>query len=139
MDISNPPRPADVAARIARVERYGLPGQLELVTDDRDWSCLKITPGPGFVHLVDAPVLLAFEAAGWHYHVTLGTRVPQEVLAEVAARWHGAVVVIEVARVNPYSYVARLAARGVGGCPWVLRAIEVADSGRAWFGPHISM
>ena len=132
-------RPSDVAARIEHILLHGLPCRLRLVTEPWGWSCLRVEPGEGFTHLCTPEQVVAFSASGWHYHVTLGYHIPDEVLGEVASRWDGAEAVLWVWRVNDWSCVARLDAKGVGGCPWVLRAIELGDSKRAWFGPHVSM
>ena len=132
-------RPADLEARVEQILMGGLPCRLWLVTKPWGWSCLELEPLEGFPHLCDPEQLCSFSDAGWRYHVTLGYHIPQEVLAEVASLWHGAEVVLPVWRVNSPSCVARLDSKGVGGCPWVLRAIELGDPDRVWFGPHVSM
>ena len=132
-------RPADVATRMEQIVRHGLPCRLWLVTKPWGWSCLELEPGDGFTHLADPASLASFFETGWRYHVTLGNHIPPEVLAEVASLWHGVEVVLPVWRVNDWSCVARLDSKGVGGCPWVLRAIELGDPDRVWFGPHVSM
>ena len=132
-------RPADVAARMERIVRDGLPCTLRLVTQPWGWSCLEVEPAEGFIHLCSPEQVEDFRAQGYHYHITLGNRIPLEVLAEVASRWDGVRVVLPVWRVNDWSCVARLGPVGVGGCPWVLKAIELGDPDRVWFGPHVSM
>ena len=133
------PRPADLSERIAAIMARGLPCRLRLATNGRGWSCLEVEPLEGFVHLSDPEVLAEFLASGWTYHITLGWHAPEELLGEVGRRWDGAVVVLEVQWVSEWTCVARLDTRGVGGCPWVLKAITAADPERAWFGPHVSM
>ena len=132
-------RPLDVAARMEHIVRHGLPCRLWLVTKPWGWSCLELEPGDGFTHLADPASLASFFETGWWHHVTLGYHIPPEVLAEVASLWHGVEVVLPVWRVNDWSCVARLDSKGVGGCPWVLKAIELGDPERVWFGPHVSM
>jgi len=134
-----PQRPADVDARIQEILLRGLPCRLRLVTKPWGWSCLEVEPLEGFTHLSTPEQMASFEDSGWAYHVTLGNQIPQDILDEVSARWHGAEVVLWVWRVNEWSCVARLDDRGVGACPWVLKAIELGDAKRAWFGPHVSM
>ena len=99
---------------------------------------MRVEALEGFIHLCTPEQLHAWEETGWRYHITLGY-VPQDLLDEVFKRWHGAEVVRWVWRVNEWSCVARLESRGVGGCPLVLKAIELGDPQRAWFGPHVSM
>ena len=132
-------RPPDVSARIDHIVRHGLPCTLRLVVQPWGWACLEVEPGDGFTHLAGPATLASFSDAGWFYHITLGNRIPLEVLAEVASRWDGARVVLPVWRVHDWSCVARLGSTGVGGCPWVLKAIELGDPDRVWFGPHVSM
>ena len=132
-------RPADVAALREQIVLQGLPCRLWLTTQPWGWSCLDVEPAEGFIHLCAPEQVEALQAQGWHYHITLGYHIPLEVLAEVASRWDGARVVLPVWRVNEWSCVARLDSTGVGGCPWVLRAIELGDPDRVWFGPHVSM
>ena len=132
-------RPSDVGARMERIVRVGLPCTLRLVVQPWGWACLEVEPGVGFTHLADPAMLASFLETGWFYHITLGNHIPLEVLAEVASRWDGARVVVPVWKVNDWSCVARLGSTGVGGCPWVLKAIELGDPDRVWFGPHISM
>ena len=96
-------------------------------------------PAEGFIHLCSPEQVEALRAQGYHYHITLGNDIPLDVLAEVALRWDGAKVVLPVWRVNDWSCVARLDLKGVSGCPWVLKAIELGDPERVRFGPHVSM
>ena len=132
-------RPADLKARFEQILLHGLPCRLSLVTQPWGWSCLEVEPLEGFTHLADPAALALFSAEGWFYHITLGNGIPLEVLAELASRWDGVRVVLPVWRINEWSCVARLGPVGVGGCPWVLKAIELGDPDRVWFGPHVSM
>ena len=132
-------RPSDVAVRIEQIVLHGLPCRLRLTTQPWGWSCLDVEPAEGFIHLCSPEQVEAPRAQGYHYHITLGNDIPLDVLAEVALRWDGAKVVLPVWRVNDWSCVARLDLKGVGGCPWVLKAIELGDPERVWFGPHVSM
>ena len=100
---------------------------------------MEVEPGDGFIHLCSPEQVEALRAQGYHYHITLGSHIPLEVLAEVASRWDGVRVVVPVWKVNDWSCVARLGSVGVGGCPWVLKAIELGDPDRVRFGPHVSM
>ena len=132
-------RPADLADRFARIVQDGLPCRLRLVVQPWGWACLELEPLEGFTHLADPAMLASFSDAGWFYHITLGNRIPLEVLAEAASPWDGVRAVVPVWKVNDWSCVARLGSTGVGGCPWVLKAIELGDPDRVWFGPHFSM
>ena len=134
------PRPNDLCSRIAAIVARGLLCRLHLATNEWGWSCLEVQPLEGFTHLCEPEVLAKFEADGWRYHVTLGYWVPEELLAEVSRRWDGVSTVLEVDYISEWTCVARLAARGVGGCPAVLAAIAAGnDEDRARFGPHVSM
>ena len=132
-------RPADLEARMERIVRDGLPCRLWVVTKPWGWSCIEVEPLEGFTHLCTPEQLAEFRASGWNYHVTLGNNIPPEALAAVASQWHGLETVVAIWKVNDWSCVARLDAKGVGGCPCVLKAIELGDPDRVWFGPHISM
>ena len=132
-------RPSDLKARFDQILLHGLPCRLSLVTQPWGWSCLEVEPLEGFTHLADPAMLASFLETGWRYHITLGNNIPKEVLAEVAARWDGVETMLWVWRVNEWSCVARLDAKGVGGCPLVLKAIQLGDPDRVWFGPHVSM